>query len=404
MNRLLLIKIGKAWQTLRREGVVRGMKRIVPAGLALFGHVRPADVLFVTGGVGDSARYRTRHVGEGLLRNGISSSVTVQDNPLLASYADKFSVFVLHRVLFTPSVAKLVGRVKAQGKAIVFDTDDLVFDPKYLEHMDYWRVMNALERKLYEHGVGGEILADPYVTVATASTSFIADKLREYGKTVYVVPNRLPDSDLEVIGTLLPERRARIGAARKTDTVTLSYFSGSLGHDKDFATVTEPLLSLLSRYPQLRLLLVGPLSIDPRFDAFSDRIERMHYVPREKHFGNIARSDIVIAPLEIGNPFCEGKSELKFFEAGALEVPIVAAATRPFREAITDGTDGFVASTAGEWEAKLESLIVDPELRKRIGERARETALSKYVTRAADDAVYVSYLRESIDRVRKMSS
>lgn len=400
MNRLLLIKIGKAWQTLQREGLVRGLKRIIPAGLALFGRVRPADVLFITGGVGDSARFRTKHVGEGLRYAGISSSVTVQDNPLLPSYADKFSAFVFHRVLFTPAVAKLVGRIKAQGKAIVFDTDDLVFDPKYLEHMDYWRVMNALERKLYEHGVGGEILADPYVTVATTSTSFIADRLREYGKTVYVVPNRLSDADVAVIDRLLSVRHRRIESGSMS-AVTVSYFSGSLGHDKDFATVSGPLLTLLSRHPELRLLLVGPLTIDPKFDAYADRIERMHYVPRERHFGNVARSDIVIAPLEVGNPFCEGKSELKFFESGILEVPIVAAATRPFREAIRDGDNGFLATTESEWEGNLEHLIVDPELRKRIGERARETVLSRYVTRNADDADYVAYLRQAIGRVTK---
>ena len=63
----------------------------------------------------------------------------------------------------------------------------------------------------------------------------------------------------------------------------------------------------------------------------------------EKHLENIAGVDINIAPLEIGNPFCESKSELKFIEAGIVGVPTVAAATQTFREAIEDGVDGFVA-------------------------------------------------------------
>lgn len=397
--KLLLIKIGKAWQTLKREGLIHGLKRIVPAVLALFGRVRPADVLFITGGVGDSARFRTKHVAEELGFHGISSSVTVQDNPRLSTYADKFSVFVFHRVLHAPSVAKLVAEIKKQGKEIIFETDDLVFDPKYLKHMDYWRVMNSLERKLYENGVGGEILADPYVKTATTSTSFIADELRSKGKRVFIVPNRLPLSDVKTVDVLYG-RRMEGPVNGDGESVTVSYFSGSLGHDKDFGTITGPLLRLLEKYSRLRLLLVGPLTIDDRFGAYADCIERMHYVPRHRHFENVSRSDIIVAPLEIGNPFCEGKSELKFFEAGILGVPTVAAATQTFREAITDGVDGFVAETETQWEEKLERLITDPDLRKRLGEKARKTALSRYVTTNADDREYIGYLKAAIARVR----
>lgn len=398
--KLLLIKIGKAWHTLRREGIVHGMKRIIPAGLALFGRVRPADVLFVTGGVGDSARFRTRHVAEELGFHGVTSSITVQDNPRLSSYADKFSVFVFHRVLFTPSVAKLIAEIKKRGREIVFETDDLVYDPAFLVHMDYWRVMNALERKLYEHGVGGEILTDPYVKTATTSTSFIADRLREKGKRVFVVPNRLPTSDVAIVEALYPERKKWL-EEEAGDTVTVGYFSGTAGHDKDFATITDPLLRLLEKHGNLCLLIVGPLVLDDRFGVFADRIDRLRYVPRRDHFGNVAAVDINIAPLEIGNPFCEGKSELKFFEAGILGVPTVAAATQTFREAIQDGEDGFVAATDAEWEEKLERLITDADLRSRIGKAARETALARYVTTNAADTEYVAFLKEAISRAKR---
>ncbi len=397
--KLILIKIGKAWHTIRREGLIRGMMRIIPAGLALFRRVRPADVLFVTGGVGDSARFRTKHVAEEIGFHGITSSITVQDNPRLSSYADKFSVFVFHRVLFTPSVAKLIERIQAQGKEIVFETDDLVYDPSFLVHMDYWRVMNALERKLYEHGVGGEILADPYVKTATTSTSFIADKLREKGKRVFVVPNRLPASDVAIVEALYPERKKWL-TEEDDDTVTIGYFSGTAGHDKDFATITTPLLRLLEKHGNLCLLIVGPLVLDDRFGAFAERIDRLQYVRRRDHFGNVAAVDINIAPLEIGNPFCEGKSELKFFEAGILAVPTVASATQTFREAIRDGEDGFVADGDAQWEEKLGRLITDKDLRNQIGGQARKTALDRYVTTNADDAEYVAYLKESIRRVR----
>src|SRR5665647_1877299 len=135
----ILIKIGKAGKTLQRDGFIRGGGRILKAFLAMFGRVKPGDILFITGGVGDSARYRTAHVAEELELQGFKCSITVQDNPFLTGYADKFRIFIFHRVLFTPSVKKLIAEIKTRNKEIIFETDDLVFDPKYLKFMDSFK-------------------------------------------------------------------------------------------------------------------------------------------------------------------------------------------------------------------------------------------------------------------------
>lgn len=395
--KLLLVKIGKAWSVIQRDGLVRGGRRVFEAFTALFTSVEPGDILFISGGVGDSARYRTTHVAEELRLHGFRTSVTVQDNPRLVSYASQFQIFVFHRVLMTPSVARLIARLKETGKTIIFETDDLVYDPAFLIHMDYWQQMNALERKLYEHGVGGEILADPYVTVATTTTSFLADKLREKGKVVYTVLNRLSQKDILWAGAAM-EQRMRRQQFEASDIVRVGYLSGTPSHNKDFATVTDALVELLERYPAMRLVLAGPLDTEDRLQAYADRILRLPFVPRRELFGNIASLDINLAPLEIGNPFCESKSELKFFEAGIVGVPTVAAATQTFLEAITDGVDGFVATTTDEWVEKVGQLIADPELRSRMGGAARETALEEYTNASAKNEVYYDYLRSILNK------
>ena len=413
-----LIKIGKAWSVIRRDGVVRGGRRVVEAFAVLFARVEPGDILFISGGVGDSARYRTTHVAEELQLKGFRASVTVQDNPRLLSYADQFQVFVFHRVLYTGAVPKLIARLKELGKTILFETDDLVYDPAFLVHMDYWHQMNALERKLYEHGVGGEILADPYVSVATTTTGFLADKLREKGKTVYVVPNRLSEQDIAWAHEAAEQKTKNIdqetrnihqessSGNQKTEKpdqgsmihgagvpVRVGYLSGTPSHNKDFATITAVLVTLFDRYPEMRLVLAGPLDTESVLNQYADRIERLPFVPRRELFVNIASLDINLAPLEIGNPFCESKSELKFFEAGIVGVPTVAAATRTFREAITNGTDGFVATTTEEWIENISALIADLALRARVGAAARETALEEYSNAAARNDAYYEYLR-----------
>lgn len=407
--KLLLIKIGKAWSVIRRDGLVRGGRRVVSAFAALFARVEPGDILFVSGGVGDSARYRTTHVAEELRLQGFRASVTVQDNPRLVSYADQFQVFVMHRVLLTPSVARLIARLKELEKTIIFETDDLVYDPAFLVHMDYWQEMNMLERKLYEHGVGGEILADPYVTVATTTTGFLADKLREQGKTVYIVPNKLSQQDVAWAGEVIEHKTQNTKQRTENNdqgsmisdlgaVVRVGYLSGTPSHNKDFATISDALIELFEKYPEMRLVLAGPLDTDSKLQPYAERIDRLPFVPRRELFDNIASLDINLAPLEIGNPFCESKSELKFFEAGLVSVPTVAAATRTFREAITDGTDGFVASSTNEWVEKIGALIADSELRIHMGQAARQTTMTRYTNTNAKNEAYYEYLRSVLKK------
>ncbi len=387
--KLFLIKAGKAFAALRRDGLARGSRKIWTAFWKMFGRVGSGDVLFITGGVGDSARYRAYHVAEELETRGLKCSITVQDNPLLSRYAGKFKIFIFHRVLFTSSVKKLVENAKKQNKEIIFETDDLVFDPRYLPHMDYFQKMNFFEKKLYENGVGGEILRDPYVKVCTTTTAYLADKLKEYGKRVFIVSNKLSNKDLETI-----EKTRNLKLVQ--NSIRIGYFSGTISHNRDFATIADALVKIMEKYPRAELFLAGPLEIGENLIRFKNRIKKIPYVSREEHFKNIASVDINLAPLEAGNPFCEAKSELKFFEAGIVGVPTVAVGNRTFSEAIEDGLDGFLAGTEEEWTEKLSKLIEDGELRKKMGANAREKSLRNYTNKSSRNEEYYNYLRSKL--------
>ncbi|MFA6184096.1 MAG: glycosyltransferase [Parcubacteria group bacterium] len=391
---LLLIKLGKAIHTVKRDGIFNGGKRVLKAFWAMFGRVRGGDILLITGGVGDSANYRTKYVAEELELHGFKCATTIQDNPFLTSYAGRFKVFVFHRTLYSGGVKKLIKKIKEQGKEIIFDTDDLVFDKKYLEHMDFFKKMNIFEKKLYENGVGGEIVSDDYIKVCTTSTNYLAEKLREIGKRVLVVKNKMPQSDLEIVEEIMEKKLFNIYFP--LERVVIGYFSGAHGHDKDFSTIEDVLIHLMDKYDDVRLFLGGPLEISDKFKKYEKRIKKMPYVPRKENYKNIAGIDINIAPLEINNPFCESKSELKFFEAGILTVPTVATATQTFREAINDGVDGFVASDSDEWMEKLEKLILNGNLRQEMGAKAREKAINNYTVKNSNSEEYYNYLKSKI--------
>jgi len=384
----LLIKTGKALNALQQEGILRGGKRVAKSFLAQFSRVRPGDILFVTPGVGDSARFRAHNQAEELRLHGFKCSVTIQDNPFLPRYAEKFKIFIFHRPLFTKNVEKIFASAKKLGKEIIFETDDLVFDAKYSQNTEHYRKMNRLEKIQYDREVGEEFLNDPHVKICVTSTTYIATILESYGKNVFVSKNKLSLDDLEIAANIL----AKVQPSSEYNNIKIGYFAGTKGHDRDFATVENALLQILKKYPQVKLVLAGPLNISEKLEKFADQIEKLRFAPRWEHFENISKVDINIIPLEAGNPFCEAKSELKFFEAGILGVPSVAVNNQTYREAIDQGVDGFLAGSPDEWFAKLEKLILDENLRKNTGKEAREKSMREYTTKHSHNKEYYDYL------------
>lgn len=397
MTNLYLIKLGKAWSALRKEGWGSFWDKSWGAVKNIARPIGKGEVLFIDGGVGDSALYRSIHVAEQLGLEGIKARVAFQDNPLIVGSYKNFKVFVFHRVLYTERIKQLIENIKEQQKEIIFEVDDLVFDAKFIKHMDSFKKMNEWERKLYEKGVGGEILTDPYVKVATTTTNFLARELAKHCEKVFVVKNKLSLGDWRDIEAVLKLEEEKAGKRRSVKTeIVLGYFSGTRSHDKDFATITEPLVRVLKERPNVKLLIAGPLELDAQLEVFGSRIERLPFVKRKKHWENIAGVDINLAPLEIGNPFCESKSELKFFEAGALKVPTVAAATQTFKEVINDGIDGYVAQNSEEWFNRLIDLLDSRGRRRDMGKKAQERVQKEYVNQKGLDGDYIDYLKKLI--------
>jgi O-antigen biosynthesis protein len=391
------VKLGKGVGAIKREGVWRGGKRSAAAFFKLFRRVGSGDILFISSGVGDSAKYRSERQAEELNLHGLKCSVTVQDNPLLPRYADRFKIFIFQKTIFSKTVAKMIEKIKAQKKEIIFETDDLVYDPKYVRQMEFFEKLNAFEKKQYETGLGSEILKDDYVKTCVTTTAYLAGKLKEYGKRVFISKNKLSNYDVELAENIFKKAgENREEAKNSVSRITIGYFSGTASHDRDFEAVKEPLIYILEKYPQTEIHLFGPLKISDAYAKFGNRVKKHPFALWEKHLENISDVDINIAPLEIENPFCESKSELKFIEAGVVGVPTIATATQTFREAIKDGVDGFFARDAREWNEELEKLVMNGDFRRQMGEIAREKILEKYTNKNSQNKEYYNYLKSKL--------
>jgi glycosyltransferase involved in cell wall biosynthesis len=213
------------------------------------------------------------------------------------------------------------------------------------------------------------LLACDLVTVSTAPLAKMAECL---GRPAAVIPNSINGEQMRVAAELA------VRPPRRHEGVVVGYFSGSATHQRDFAECEPALLDIMERCPEVRFRLVGSLDLGPQWDRYRNRIERIGFLAAADLLRCIAETDINLAPLELGNPFCEGKSELKFFEAALVGVPTVASATATFLDVIEDGVSGFLVRDTAEWRRAIELLIASESRRKTMGDAARAVAQARF--------------------------
>lgn len=396
----MLIKIGKIFSLIKREGLINGIKLLFSRYLKLYFKTLftpvSGDVLIVSAGVGDSAFYRAFNHAEELNIHGIKTSVVMQDDPFLIRYVDQCQIFIFQRTFVTSTIQKMIAKIKQQKKEVIFETDDLVFDAKYIQQTDlYKNKMNSAEKMQYKKGIGAEIIKDNYTKVCTTPTSYLAQEMEKYGKKVFVVKNKFSNHELNLTQNILdnlPKEKDDPGVVR------VGYFSGTSSHNKDFASIVDALMEVLKRNDKVKLFLAGPLDVDNKLNKYQERIVVMPFVPRDKYYENIWKVDVNIAPLVLKDPFCEAKSEIKFTETGILKIPTVAVRNQTFSEAIEDGVDGFLADNKKEWVEKIEKLVRDEKLRKTMGEKARKKIIRDYTNKNSHTTDYYNYLQNIINK------
>jgi O-antigen biosynthesis protein len=291
---------------------------------------------------------------------------------------------IIWRAAWDERIAAAVDGARRGGAKIVFDIDDLMVVPELActEVIDGIRTQYLTEEAVsdyYSRVRATMAVAD----LCLATTEELAQDMRRMQMPTAVFPNGVDHA------TITTSRiAARRHAAQPNDgLVRIGYAGGSRTHQRDFAACAAAVATVLRARPETRLVAfcradgtLPCLDVDEFVElrGLEDRVEWRNFVPLECLPEEISRFDINLAPLEIGNPFCEAKSELKFFEAALVDVPTIASPTGPFRRSIREGETGFLASTRVDWERALFRLVDDVSLRRRIARSARREALWRF--------------------------
>ena len=272
------------------------------------------------------------------------------------------------RAPMSGELREIIALARSQGARVVVDVDDLVFDDTLTaREIDGIRSQKLhvasqgeLARRLFETMQNSDLVITP--------TASLADEAASSGLSAAVLPNG-HDAAFAATSARARHRRAHIVG----QPFRIGYAAGSRTHQRDLAVASCALATFLAQHHDARLVLFkGSIDLPelPDLETCPDQIEWRDPVPLEDLPNEYARFAVNIAPLEVGNRFCEAKSALKFNESAMVGVPTIASPTQPFRQVITSGVNGFLATSTEEWLAALQSVKADPLLRDSMGERA----------------------------------
>jgi glycosyltransferase involved in cell wall biosynthesis len=324
-------------------------------------------------------RYRCLHLQEQLAANGVQALVEEwydldRIDPQLP--LPQTALF-LQRVAYTPALGQIIDRMHAAGRPVLFDVDDLVFEPQLAAWHRGAATLPLAEQELYVEGVRRyQATLRACDRVLTASP-LLAELAQRHGVAADVHRNAL-GAEMTAWASELHALRRQRQAQGNDGPLVLGYGSGTPTHDVDFAEAAGAVIDILTRYPRAELWIAGPMQLPEALNAFGARVRRFPLLGWREWFELLAQVDINLAPLEMGNVFCRAKSEIKFVEAAALGIPTVASQIDPFAAAIRHGENGYLAANLAEWMEHLNSLAADVALRRRIGAAARATALARY--------------------------
>ena len=321
---------------------------------------------------GESKRYRVFNLMEGLARRGIQTAALRESEPKpLQPYLDS-DLLIVFRAGMNVALARILQRFRAASVPIVYDVDDLIFEPESIHYVDALQSIDEAQVEQYKYGVAATRAALQACDAATCTTEFLRQRLEKLGKKTHVIANTLNSAQIERAKQISAKRRQR------TSKVSIGYFSGTYTHNRDFLEAAAALEEVLDEHPNVVLHLVGQLDVPALFQRFGKRIVLQAPMPYLDMLDYLAAMDINIAPLELNNPYTASKSELKIFEAALAGVPSVVSAVDSYARVIDHGRNGFLAHNRDDWKNCLTALVADAELRQRVGDASRRDFVPRF--------------------------
>ena len=333
-------------------------------------------ILIIAGTPGTVAHiHRVSHLEEKLRLLNLSY-LTIAQSALARtpspSALPNFDLLYIHRATLDQPLQALLDSFRVQNKPVLFDIDDLVFDPAVLPEIAAAQSLSPQVQNLYHETMLKHQEVMRRATLLVTPTQYLSS----YAAHFFSLPSAVLPNHLDQTSFDQGRRLGQAHLARPTSSpgrLRLGYFPGTLTHRQDFALIAPTLLKLFAAHPLLSLHIVGHFDPPPQLQPFIDsgQVKLSPAVPFHQLMNWYANLDLNLAPLEsAASPFCASKSELKYFFAGICGLPTLATPTPPFAAALKRSHGGRLAATPADWQRHLTAFLRNPQSLQPLAQKA----------------------------------
>jgi glycosyltransferase involved in cell wall biosynthesis len=244
---------------------------------------------------------------------------------------------------------KAIRQLQAAGVTVLYEVDDWLRGIRRLSSHDF---KDHFDKRAIEAFELCMRVADGVI----CSTPWLADHYRGLNPRTWTCRNGI---DLRRYALTRPRR----------STVAIGW-AGATGHRDSVGPWLEGVASVMREAQDTRFISIGqPFAslLEPEFGQ--QRTMRVPFAPFDVYPAAMTLFDVALAPAGKGN-FFRGKSDLRWLEASALGIPLIADPL--VYPEIEHGVTGFHASSPEEMQALLRELVADADLRVGVGAAARD--------------------------------
>lgn len=317
--------------------------------------------------------YRVFNYMKEFSKLGVSSRV-IRESRVRIDDLLSADIVVFNRIAWNKRFEVIFEKLKYKKIPIVFDIDDLIFDPGRYRLLRGLTARPEHARSMVINGMHQwrrMLLECDFVTVSTFS---LRREVEHLGKPAFVIPNSLGE-DIQT----LAESASIISKPDDNDYIKIAYLSGTKTHEEDFNVCKDAMIHILHDNEKAQLNIVGELEGISDFFQFGNQFKYHPLLPYKEMIRFLSTVDIAIAPLELNNAFTDAKSELKIFEPAIFSIPCVASPTSTFGAVINHRHNGMLAATNDDWYDALSELIQNREFRKTLGYEACKTIVPRFL-------------------------
>jgi glycosyltransferase involved in cell wall biosynthesis len=157
-------------------------------------------------------------------------------------------------------------------------------------------------------------------------------------------------------------------------------WSGSSGQLEDLLLVRRFIIRIIREFPNTRIVIIGNPQAYRLFDGLPEN--RRMYLPlvADEEFPHLlSQLDILLVPLR-NLPFNLSLPDTPLVEAGAKGIPWIASPIPAFR---SWNAGGILSESPDEWHLNLRHLVLDAELRNRLGRAGKDAARTREMSQMA---------------------